>query len=470
MKKFTLTAAAAAALGFAATSAFAVDIDALPIVPTVHAKEIVATVAAPVVLLNPANSLDIATALGYSFSAGEIRYVRLELANGVFTTGTVGVGGGGAAGVVNGLGTSVIYFSITAPNPIAGFTGTSTITIDGTRTITGTASNMTVSYSLYDQPSQAQAGGSAGRIIDKANRAYVNFANSQTLAITTDSATATVALAPAFSTFVATGNHTASTARLAALDYRLVTPVPLIAAGTAITLANMNAVGASGTKLVVSGDFSAAANVDATYTGAALARVYLATTTACTTPGGAVNASLLSATTATFNVGATATTANMHLCYTPRNPTAIPASSYTAALNAVAAGAVYTATSVSAAASGAIVRDGTVLQIPLAQTTSGYISRFVLTNTSSSAAAYSTSFLTEAGVSVAAGSQATGTIPANGSVVINAADLMTITGAPRATVIFTVAQNTNSIQGQYQIVNATTGSVSNTVMVRAGTN
>ena len=48
---------------------------------------------------------------------------------------------------------------------------------------------------------------------------------------------------------------------------------------------------------------------------------------------------------------------------------------------------------------------------------------------------------------------------------------MTLSGiALRATVEFTVAQNSNQIQGQYQIVNLTSGAVSNTVLVRPGTN
>ena len=474
MKKFALSAVTAAALGMTAFGASAqVNIDASPAAPASVAREIIATVGSPVVLANVTNQLDIVVALGYSFSANEIRYVRVELANGVFTTASVASSVGTAGiGAVNGVGTSVIFFSLTAGND-ADLIAASTLTINGTRSITGTASNMTVSYSLYDQPSQAQAGGGTGRIMSKLDRAYINFNASQTLVVTPDPTVsiATVAVAPAFTTFVAAGNTTTATARLAGLDYRLVTAVPMTAAGAAITLANLNATGAAGTRIVVTGDFSAAANVDGTFTGAALPRVYLSTNMNCTNVA-ALNAAAITGSSATFNVGATTTTPNMNLCYTPRNPSSIPASMYTAGLTAVsAAPAVYTATSVAPMAAGEIRRDGTVLQMPLAQTTPGYVSRFILTNTSSTAAAYTTRLMTEAGVTAVAGAAATGMIPAMGSVTIVASDLMTITGiAMRATVEFTVAQNSNQIQGQYQVVNMTTGAVSNTVMVRPGTN
>lgn len=472
MKKFTINAVAAAVATFVSVGAYAaVDIDLTTPAPVVFANEIVATSAAPVTLLNPANGLDITTKVGYSLSNGEVRYVRVELANGTFTTATATTAAVNATiGAVNGIGTSVIYFSITAGS--AGISGTTdSIVIAGTRNITSTAANMTVSYSVYDQPSQAQAGGATGRIVNKENKAYVNFAKSYQVAVTADSAIADVEATTPFALFKSGQTSGVTTrARLASIDYKLATTVPKLAAGTPIALTDLMDATATGTKLVITGDFSAAANSDGTYTGSALNRVYLslAADTACATA--TVPANALTSTTATFNVGATATTLNPNLCFAPRTGVAIPAATYTADLNAVsAAPATYAVANTASGTVSTITRNGTELQAPLYQTTSGYISRFVLTNTGSVVANYSATVKAEADNTVTNGTL-TGSIPAGGMVVIPASDIATFSGLPRGMVTFSVARPNSQIQGVFQIVNATTGSLSNTVMVRPGTN
>lgn len=472
MKKFSLNAVAAIAATFAASNSFAiVNIDADPQVPVTVANEIIATADAPVTLTNPGNQLDILTKVGYSLSNGEVRYVRVELANGTFTTASATTTAVGASiGVINGLGTNVIYFSITAA--AAGVNGTTdTITVAGTRDITGTGSNMTVSYSVYDQPSQAQAGGSTGRIVFKDSKSYVNFAKSHRMVVTADSAVSDVEASTPFTAFKSTQTSgSTSVARLASLDYKLAATVPVIAAtGTPVTLATLMATGASGTKLVITGDFSAAANANGTYTGAALSRVYMAAATTCAAV--ALPADALTATTATFYVGATATTANPHLCFAPRATASIPAATYTASLNAVSATpAVYAVASTAGGDVSAITRNGTELQSPLFQTTPDYVSRFVLTNTGSVAAPFTISLMTETGNTVTPG-VASGSIPANSQLVLEADTVATaFTGKTRGSAVFSVARPNAQIQGVYQIVNKTTGAVSNTVLVRPGTN
>ena len=65
----------------------------------------------------------------------------------------------------------------------------------------------------------------------------------------------------------------------------------------------------------------------------------------------------------------------------------------------------------------------------------------------------------------------TGTVPANGTKVVDVKGMLTgFTGQPRATINVTVAGPNNQIQGLYQIVNPASGSISNHVMVRPGTN
>jgi hypothetical protein len=118
MKKFALNAVAAAALGFAASSVFAVvDIDAATPAPVLFANEIVASVATPTTLTNAANGLDILSKVGYALSNGEVRYVRVELANATFSAAPatpVISSAGASVGAVNiSSDKTYIYFSIT---------------------------------------------------------------------------------------------------------------------------------------------------------------------------------------------------------------------------------------------------------------------------------------------------------------------------------------------------------------------
>ena len=62
-------------------------------------------------------------------------------------------------------------------------------------------------------------------------------------------------------------------------------------------------------------------------------------------------------------------------------------------------------------------------------------------------------------------------MPAHGTVVVDLHDvLVSFSGERRATLDVTVAGPDRQIQGLYQIVNPNTGTLSNHVMVRPGTN
>ena len=116
--------------------------------------------------------------------------------------------------------------------------------------------------------------------------------------------------------------------------------------------------------------------------------------------------------------------------------------------------------------------NGTVLQAPLFQNAAGFISRFALSNTGTSAAAYSVSVITEAGNACTTGTL-TGSIPANGLVVIDGNSICTafVGGSPRGTAIFTVSAPTGNIQGLQQNVSPGPAfAVSSVVMKRPGTN
>lgn len=439
-----------------------------PTAPVTYAREIRATPAAPAALDNTAGDLNLTVGLGYSFSPDETRYARIECPGLVFDDDAeaVHVGGGSASvGALNGLNSHAIHFSITADDASVGADGLLTVT--GGRLITGT-DPVDCTYGLYDFPSQAAGGGSHGRVAT-ASGAYLEFAPSTVFTATGLTAVADVEADPAFSAFIASGPTTAATAALAELQYGLATPAPLQPDGTTITLSDLHATGTDGTRIVAEGDFSAAANADGSYTGDALERVYLSGDDASCTPVGGLAASTLSATHAEFPVGDVATDAL--LCLAPLAGTPIPVADYSASLVAVsAAPSDYAVDDIDALDAGAITRNGTQLQAPLAQLPEGWVSRLVLTNTGTLDRPYAIAVSGETGNLIGT-ANLTGVVPARGTVVIDLDEvLVSFSGKSRATINVTVAGPNAQIQGQYQIVNPGSGALSNHVMVRPGTN
>jgi hypothetical protein len=118
------------------------------------------------------------------------------------------------------------------------------------------------------------------------------------------------------------------------------------------------------------------------------------------------------------------------------------------------------------------VRNGTELQAPLAQVPAGYTSRIALTNTGNLARPFTWRFLPASGTTSTGTTSGSGTIPANGWLVINLGDVLGGFGTtpPRGTFLVTAAGPNNQIQGLYQIVNPANGTISNEGMVRPGTN
>ena len=418
---------------------------------------------------NAATALDIVSPFNYSFSQGEVRYARVECSSNVkFATAAVtsNADASNVFGAVNGVGTNAIYFSVTAgATPV---TAANTFTIDGTRTITnGAAASCT--YSLYDQPSQAQAGGATGRIATTSG-AYVAFASGYRFA--TNSQQELVANVEAangaFTAFTAAGPVSATLGRLTALRHDAAAGDQIDEDGLDITLADIFH---ANTSISVAGDFSFVADAGSFTTPAALGRVFLASDATCATLVQA--ASSVSATGATFVIGNAARNAgaDVYLCVTPNTASAIPAGSYTATLNAVVNDATeYNVASTGPLAAGSIVRNGTELQAPLAQVPTGWLSRMVLTNTGGIARPYTIRVLGETGNTIGT-ANLTGNVPANGTTVVDLTTVLTsFTASPRATLVVTVAGPNNQIQGLYQIVNPDKGSISNHAMIRPGTN
>ena len=110
----------------------------------------------------------------------------------------------------------------------------------------------------------------------------------------------------------------------------------------------------------------------------------------------------------------------------------------------------------------------TTLEMPWFTQVSGYISRFVLLNTGSSAATFNISILTESGNTVQAnGINSSGSIPANQQYVINASDLVySLSAGQRATAIITSNAPAGTLTGIYNLVQPTTGAISNVSLLK----
>lgn len=477
--------AAAVIGGLFAGNAAAADLSATPVVPAYYAKEIVATATAAVPLTTVAAN-QLSWKLGYNFSGGEVKYVRIKTSGKFSFTaaptievfqadGITPVVGSGLVGAINGVGTDVITFSITSldslPTPLK--SGYVIRVSGGAPVITGTDQDVVAEVALYDQASQAQNGGELGRVPTSAfSGAYITFVPSYELKTTALNEVANVESPDvAFTRFVdGAGNKV--TGSFGTVTFGLRDPdgttgsqlAPFKANGSEITMADL--FGAA-TALRFDGDFSYTASAGATqFDAAAKARVQLGAVD-LTTAG-----STLTSNAAKFVVGATAQDAAV-LNITTRPLNVIQETEYGVTLEPVAASPAYTVSGLSAKL-GEITRNGTTLQAPLVQVPGGWVSRIALTNTGSVARPYSISVMTEEGATFQINSaKLTGSVPANGTKVIQLddADLNLAAGSGRrGTFVVTVAGPNNQIQGLYQVVNPNNGLVNNHVLVRPGTN
>jgi len=375
-------------------------------------------------------------ALGYNFSPNEVRYGRFECSSNL-TMDNVTVSeadGNVALGAINGEGTSALFFSLTADAALAVATDTDMISVDADNTLENDG-NVSCAFSIYDQPSQAQAGGATGRIYSTGFQPFITRAPSFVFEGNPGSATADVEAANGAYTDFIGGNV------FGGLTFDLAADVPFNADGNPITLADIFS---ADNYVTVDGDFSAAADV--TWDGN--------------------SADDLDDESAEFDIGANAVDGD--LAYIANLVDAIAEGDYTATLHADT-NAGFEVADVTGVDVGSIVRNGTQLQAPLANVPTGWISRMVLTNTGGTARPYEISIMGETGNTIGT-ANLTGTVPANGTKVVDLNTVMTsFTGKARGTVNVTVAAPNNQIQGLLQIV-SDAGAISNHVMVRPGTN
>ena len=391
-------------------------------------------------------ALEAEAPLSYNFSANEVRYGRfsctgdVELSNISVATTSVLV----ALGAVNGNGTNTIFFSMTGDPAITAADPTEADTVTVTADVELNSKNdVDCEFALYDLPSQAQAGGSAGLVINSGTDGYKTWITRESgFVFATDPNGITQAVANvedpagAYFGFVGGGNPVP----FGNLTFEAV-PGVLDADLFPINLLDIFDTDST---VTVEGDMSAATGIgdDATFTIAPVV--------------GNV---------ATFDAFDTAGVGSIYYFQTGTDP--IQASEYTATLHAVV-NAGYEVDDVGPIHIGDILRNGTQIQAPLVQIPAGWLSRVALTNTGNVDREYEMSVMGEDGVTGTL-TGGTGIVPAGGTVVVDLPDVLSFDVGSRGTINVNVAAPDNQIQGLYQIVNPEKGSISNHVMVRPGT-
>ena len=388
---------------------------------------------------------DVEVALGYNFSPSEVRYGRFECTANIEINNPVvvsGVPADVAVGAVNGAGTPAIFFSLTANAGLVGATEAIVMGVDADNELLDNAA-VNCAFSIYDQPSQAQAGGAAGRIRTTGFQPFIVSVPSFEFIGTPGQAIADVeAPTGAYTQFLGG----VSPEFFGNLDFSLVAAPPYNADGSVITFVDLFD---AATTIEVAGDFTAAASPGWFNYGPA---------------------DSFTDTEMVFNIGANENIGDVGIV--PNTVDQLQESEYHATLFAVA-NPGFEIDNVGPEYVGEVVRNGTQLQAPLAQVPGGWISRVVLTNTGTLPRDYEISVFGETGTTISTdAAEMVGQVPANGTKVIEVPDFLTgfTGGLPRATVNVTVAGPNNQIQGLYQIVNPASGSISNHVMVRPGSN
>jgi hypothetical protein len=113
---------------------------------------------------------------------------------------------------------------------------------------------------------------------------------------------------------------------------------------------------------------------------------------------------------------------------------------------------------------GDISYDTTAITVPYLTTFASYNQRIYLINNGSSDASYTTSFVSEDGVTATAGTAATGTVPAGEMVAINASNLVTLTGKTRTSAVIEIEAVDTDVLATSQTVNLSNGGTDTTIL------
>jgi hypothetical protein len=460
--KVTLLGAAVAALFATAAQAQVTLSSAVPPVAAVSGKTYASEIANGVALTG---ALQINTVLGIGTSINQDRYIKFTLANASFNSAVTastlaGLAGFNAAVTVaanitptvsigGNAGNNVVIFQITTPAGANVSDGISfTIPATGIN-VTGTSSNATVTYEVYEFLAQA-TGSVTPPVAPLYTRIGTIAAFTPTVAFRNTATIVPTQIATALSSYLNfnfpnSSATAANTAVVGNLDLTTVATPGFIADG--VTPATFTLVtAATGSTVTVGGDFVAAA---------AAANVTLGTAAATT----------LTSSSAVFGVTNAGFT-NRAVSYNVNGTTAVPASSYIANYAGVAATG-YRAVAIGPITTGSITRDGVQFESPWVTATPGFISRFFLTQTTPGSVPYTVIVRNAAGL--VTGGTLTGTLVGGRQTLITLASLLPAdtTAFPGPyQVTFNIAADARQAQGSY-VLTTPTSSVSSVPLYRA---
>jgi len=491
--KATLLSVAVAGL-FAVTAANATVSLTTGLTPVSYASEIVVTTAAPLQIASGVNT-QATSVLGFGVSANQTTWMRFDLGGGAKwgtggavvanLTDTTTPGNIAAINVIVAQGGAVtdnfVVYQVTAG--VSGIPFTDVISFQPPIAINSTAAPITMKYSLHGTAA------SAGNATSAPNSAVLYTSPTATL-INVKTGNKWSFGAPTVEFVAATSSFknfcpgalgvpgTSGCATPTDVDAVLgsiasYTFDGTVFDGTSTLLASNVTINGTGSKVTVTGDFSAAASV---YIDTGLV--------GCNASPSAI-VGTFTATTATFATSNTnGLPVPMWMCMKATGTTAIAAQSFTGLFVPTAvttAGIPYAPIAYTSQPLGSFQRDGVELQAPwftLGGTGSAYISRFFLTNTGNTDSLCTVSFLSETGNTVtvnttpnAQGNSGAGvTVPAGKQVSVLATELVTsFSGNSRAAVRFSCPAPSANIQGRY-IVTHSSGAVDSGTLLRPGTN
>ncbi len=485
MTRIAAVAASVVATGAALNAVAAYDLSIATPVTSTYASELkVASTSASMSLGN------LTVPLGAGMTGNTQYYLRVEFSNGKFassaasgptTTGTnpttpTGSKGFASVAALVGGGSGDNYVVYSLASGASGNIAADPIVVYVPSVYTSDMVNpIVVTTKLYSAGEAAAAGTAAS--LKSYSGTWAKFATGINVAATAlPAASATATVISGYKKWV-------SGATYGGIGTLLINPVSgvLNAAGTQVGLSDL--LGSTAGSLVLTGDFTAGSATGVTLSPGNDCTGTLAQTAAFTASSATIGVQTIATITlptslASAPYGATSSSSPAFICFTPTGTTAIPkVTAITAKLTLVPATAASTTAVTDFTTVGAISRDGTTLQAPFFQAPSGWIPRIVLTNTGTSAASY-TGVVT-AGPSnvtggtanaVATNASLTGTIPAGGQVIIENTStstvLPTFTQSQRGFVVFDIGGQNAYVNGIYQLVNATTGTITNTNMVR----
>jgi hypothetical protein len=407
---------------------------------------------------NASGALDVTGSYGVGVISGAQTFIRYDLTNGVFAAvptaaiSAAGVGGGPVVGslISGGSAASNAVFQFTAPSPI----GATSVVSMSAAAYAGidTTQGIGIGQKAFETGTAATTNGTAQ--VTKVNASGANMI-SYGNAITSTIAGATTGNVAS----VATGFSTFSNAapRLAVIGSATITGTTGILARTGAALnSNLSEVANTTTStFVVTGDSFGSLTQSFGLSDSATC----AGTPTALTANAAGTASVATALTTLLPLTTAAKTACMTIAAT--NGTAeIPKGNHTVAITFTPQAATQVTTVAAASGTiGTIAHDGTTVQLPYLTTFSDYNQRVVMTNRGTAAVTYTvTPFQTEAGVTAAAGTGASGSIPAGGVAVVKTSDIVTLTGGTRAAATLNIIAADANINVATTQVNLSDGS------------